>query len=78
MMNYVRWMFRLDYCTSRYMITREIGMNKLKIGWGIRTRFEEKIKNREGSIVECWREKEEEGWKDIYRLERKRCYARNG
>jgi len=25
MMDYVRWMFRLDYCTSRYVITRKLG-----------------------------------------------------
>jgi len=68
MMDYVGWLFRLDYCTPRYVITREIGMNKLRIGWSIRVkRFEERIKNREGSIIkQCWREKEEEGWKDIY------------
>jgi len=60
MMDYVRWIFRLDYCTSRYVITWELGMDKLKIGWGIRVkRFEEKIKNREGNLVElCWKEKE--------------------
>jgi len=53
MMDYVRWMFRLDYCTPRYVITREIGMDKLKIGWEIRAkRFEERIRNREESIVE--------------------------
>jgi len=61
MMDYVRWIFRLDYCTPRYVITTELGMDKLKIGWGIRLqRFEERIKNRVGSLVElCWREKEE-------------------
>jgi len=32
MMDYVRWIFRLDYCTPRYVITRELRMNKLKIG----------------------------------------------
>jgi len=38
MMDYVRWIFRLDYCTPRYVITREIGMDKLRIGWGIRAK----------------------------------------
>jgi len=49
-------------------------MDKLKIGWGIRAkRFEERIRNREGSLVEqCWRKKEEGGWKDMYGLERMR------
>jgi len=62
MMDYVRWIFRLDYCTPKYVITRELGMDKLKIGWGIRVkRFEKRIKNREGSLVElCWKEKEED------------------
>jgi len=80
MMDYVRWMFKLDYCTPRYVITREIGMDKLKIGWGTRAkRFEKRIRNREGSIVEqCRREKEEGGWKKIYGLEKKRGYLRNG
>jgi len=45
-------MFRLDYCTPRYVITREIGMDKLKIGWSIGAkRFEERTRNREGSLV---------------------------
>jgi len=45
MMDYVRWIFRLDYCVPRYVITRELGMDKLKIGRGIRVkRFEERIK----------------------------------
>jgi len=34
-------------------ITKEIGMDKLKVGWGIRAkRFKERIRNREESIVE--------------------------
>jgi len=76
MMDYVRWIFRLDYCTARYVITRELGMDKLKIGWEIRVkRFEERVKNREGSLVKlCWKEKEEGGWKD--RLEKNRGNAK--
>ncbi|XP_032673718.1 uncharacterized protein LOC116845308 [Odontomachus brunneus] len=46
MMDYVRWIFRLDFCTPRYIIMYELGMEKLKIGWGIRAkRYEEKIRN---------------------------------
>jgi len=30
--DYVRWMFRLDFCTPKYVITREIGIDKLRIG----------------------------------------------
>lgn len=41
MMDYVRWIFKLDFWTPRYIITRELRMVKLKVGWGIRTiRFE--------------------------------------
>jgi len=35
MMDYVRWMFKIDFCTPRYIIYREIGMEKLRIGWSI-------------------------------------------
>lgn len=31
MLEYVRWLFRLDFCTSRYIITRELGLDRLKI-----------------------------------------------
>jgi len=73
-------MFRLDYCIPRYVITRELGMDKLKIGWGIRVkRFEERVKNREGSLVElCWKEKEEGGGKDKDKSEENRGNAMNG
>jgi len=55
-------------------------MDKLKIGWSIRAkRYEDRIRNREGSIVkQCWREKEKGGWNDIYGVERSGCYLRNG
>lgn len=43
MMDYMRWIFKLDFCTPRYLITRETGLGKLKIGWGLRARrYEEK------------------------------------
>jgi len=33
-------------------VTREVEMAKLRVGWRIRTkRFEERIRNREGSII---------------------------
>jgi len=32
MMDYIRWIFRLDFCTPRYIMNREIGLEKLKIG----------------------------------------------
>jgi len=45
MLDYVRWLFRLDFCTPRYQITRELYMDKMRIGWGIRARrYESKVK----------------------------------
>lgn len=34
MLDYVRWLFRLEFCTSIYIITKELRMNKLKVRWG--------------------------------------------
>lgn len=48
MLDYVRWVFRLDFCTPRYIITRELGLDRLRIRWGIRARkYEEKIRGLE-------------------------------
>lgn len=45
MFDYIRWVFKLDFCTPRYLMTRELGIEKLKIRWSTRTRrFEERIK----------------------------------
>jgi len=33
MMDYVRWLFGLDFYIPRYVITRELVMDKLGIGW---------------------------------------------
>jgi len=42
-LDYVRWIFKLDFCTPRYVIMRELVMDKLKVGWGLRARkYEEK------------------------------------
>jgi len=35
MLNYVKWIFKLDFCTPKYVIMRGLGMDKLKVGWGI-------------------------------------------
>jgi len=80
MMDYIRWLFKLDFCTPRYIIGREIGMEKLRLGWGIRAkRFEEKVCRGEDRIMkECWKEKEAEGWRDLYGKERKDFYDRYG
>jgi len=53
MMDYIRWMFGLEFYTSRYIIARELTLDKLRVGWGIRARrYEKKIKReRAGEIV---------------------------
>lgn len=81
MIDYIRWMFNLDFCTPRYIIMRELGMEKLCIGWGIRAkRYEERIlKYREDRLVKiCWKEKVDNNWKDRYGIERRNYYNRNG
>ncbi|XP_039315398.1 uncharacterized protein LOC120359971 [Solenopsis invicta] len=85
MMDYVRWMFRLDLCTPRYIISRELLMDKLRVGWGIRARrYENRIKVGRNSwsvgkiVKECWKEKEQNNWSDIYGIEREKYYNRNG
>lgn len=63
-MDYVRWMFKLDFCTLRYIISRELVMEKLRVRWRIRAmRYEEKIlKKEEGCLIRnCWNEKERYG-----------------
>lgn len=52
MMDYVRWIFNLDFYARRrhrtpnYLITRETGLDKLKIWWRLRARrYERKIKD---------------------------------
>lgn len=48
MLDYVRWLFKLDFCTQKYIVTRKLGIDKLKIRWDLRTRrYEEKIKEME-------------------------------
>lgn len=37
-MDYGRWIFRLDFCMPGYMITRELNISRLRVGWGIRAR----------------------------------------
>lgn len=81
LLDYIRWIFKLDFCTPRYIISRELGIEKLKIRWGIRARrYEEKIKEKDdGSWVKvCWEEKRSGNWRDKYGRERERYYNRNG
>ncbi|XP_011859641.1 PREDICTED: uncharacterized protein LOC105557104, partial [Vollenhovia emeryi] len=64
-----------------YLITRELELDKLKIKWGINARrYEEKIKEMGDNrwVKVCWKEKQEEGWTDLYGREREAYYNRNG
>jgi len=80
MMDYIRWIFRLDFCTPRYIMKREIGIEKLKVGWGMRAmRFEDRVRNSGNKLIrECWEEKRERGWKDTYGKEREKFYSKYG
>ena len=67
MLDYVRWIFNLDFCIPRYVIMRQV-MDKFKIGWGLKARkYEEKIKsgNTDNVVRECWEEKSYD-WNDRY------------
>jgi len=57
----------------------ELAMDKLRIGWRIRAmRYKRKLKKkREDGLFRCWKEKEEDKWKDIYSKERERFYNKN-
>lgn len=75
MLDYVRWVFRLDFCTPRYIITRELKIIKLRVGCGIRARrYEERIKmGVVGKLAEeCWQEKAGYNWEDTYARQRER------
>lgn len=80
-MDYIRWVYRLDFNIPRYIIRRELDLSKAKIEWSLRTKnFEEKIRLRgENSLVnKCWKEKEERDRKDLYSLEREKYYNNSG
>jgi len=63
MMDYIRWMFNLDFCT-RYLIMKELLMDKLRVGIRAK-RFERKIKSgRVGNLTNAsWQEKKND-WGD--------------
>lgn len=44
MLDYVRWIFNLDFCTPRYLMSRELGLEKLRIRRGIRGNSKKKLK----------------------------------
>lgn len=48
MLDYIKWGFRIDFCSTRYLITKKLGLTKLKIRWGLRAkRYGEKIEEME-------------------------------
>jgi len=34
MLDYVRWIFNIEFCTPRYVIMRKLTKEKLRVGWG--------------------------------------------
>lgn len=81
MLDYVRWVFRLDFNTPKYVIRRELGLEKLKINWGLRAlKYEEKIREKEDNelLKVCWKEKETTRNKEVYSKEREKYYNKNG
>jgi len=53
---------------------RELVMDKLRVDWGIRARYERRLKKRRKDSVGKKKDKS----KDIYGKERERFYNRNG
>lgn len=83
MLDYVRWVFRLDFCTPRYIMIRELGLKSLKVEWGIRAmRYENRCreKGKENFTKMCWEEKDEMevGKKDNFSKERESFYNKAG
>jgi len=69
MYDYVRWIFGLEFCTPRYLISRKLGLMKLSVVWGLRARrYKERLQlGRADRIArECWMEKRQYGWRDKY------------
>lgn len=80
MLDYIRGIFSLDFCTPRYLIMRELGLEKLQVNWGIRARkYEEKIRKMEDArwVKIYWKEKKERGWEDRYGKEKEHYYNMN-
>ncbi|XP_020297358.1 uncharacterized protein LOC109861916 [Pseudomyrmex gracilis] len=81
MLDYVRWVFRLDFCTPRYLLRRELDLGKLKIKWGTRAvRYDMRVRDfEENSLVKkCWWEKRDLKRKDLYSKEKERYYNSKG
>jgi len=73
MYDYVRWIFGLEFCTPRYLISRELGLMKLSVWWGLRARrYEKRLQlERAGRIArKCWKEKRQYGWRYVEEKEK--------
>lgn len=83
MLDYIRWVYRLDFCTPRYVILKELKLEKLKIDWGLRaTRYEKRSReSKDKNLIRlCWMEKDKiiKGKGDLHRMERERYYNDKG
>lgn len=62
-LDYVRWIYKLEFCTPRYIMEKELELRRMKTRWGIRAmKYEEKIRRRgeEKLTRQCWEEKQKE------------------
>lgn len=51
---HIRQIFRIDFCTSRYLIKKKLEIDNLKVGQDIRMRkYEKKIKDEKRQIKIC-------------------------
>lgn len=71
MMDYTRQVFKLDFCTPRYLILRKLGLDKLKIVEESEQRYEEKTRIKKSKFNENMLAKERKGRKEIIVQQRK-------
>lgn len=77
MIDYFRQVLRIDFCTLRYLVKKELGLEKLKVRSGIKARkYEGKVRNMDEKkwVKVCWRKKQEQGWTNLYGREREKFY----
>lgn len=75
-----KMVIQVRICTPRYLATKELGMEKLRIGWGIRAkRYEDRIKSGAAKNIakKCLFEKSKQGRKDLYSKEREYYFNRS-
>lgn len=78
MLDYVRWVFRFLYATVYPENKARVREVKSTVGYTHKV-LQGKNKGGKGDeVYRCWREKQMEGWKDMYGQERERYYNRNG